>query len=110
MWFFTDPTRTPDSAQIAERLPPGSGVVFRGFGRPGAGHEALRLADIARRIILVVLFDNRTTLGLVRLRMKAAVEELTHTFEGVFSRGGSASPPPPGFLAGAEDEIDRLFQ
>jgi hypothetical protein len=42
--------------------------------------------------------------------MKAAVEELTHTFEGVFSRGGSASPPPPGFLAGAEDEIDRLFQ
>jgi predicted regulator of Ras-like GTPase activity (Roadblock/LC7/MglB family) len=72
--------------------------------------ESMYLADIARRIILVVLFDNRTTLGLVRLRMKAAVEELTHTFEGVFSRGGSASPPPPGFLAGAEDEIDRLFQ
>ena len=72
--------------------------------------ESMYLADIARRVILVVLFDNRTTLGLVRLRMKNAVDELTRTFEGVFSRAGSASTPPPGFLAGAEDEIDRLFQ
>ncbi len=72
--------------------------------------ESMYLADIARRIILVVLFDNRTTLGLVRLRMKSAVDELTRIFEGVFSRGGSDQAAPPGFLAGAEDEIDRLFQ
>jgi predicted regulator of Ras-like GTPase activity (Roadblock/LC7/MglB family) len=72
--------------------------------------ESMYLADIARRVILVVLFDNRTTLGLVRLRMKVAVDDLTKTFEGIFARGGSASTPPPGFLAGAEDEIDRLFQ
>jgi hypothetical protein len=68
------------------------------------------LADIARRVILVVLFDNRTTLGLVRLRMKSAVDELTRTFEGVFARGSARDTAPPGFLAGAEDEIDRLFQ
>lgn len=72
--------------------------------------ESMYLADIARRVILVVLFDNRTTLGLVRLRMKTAVDELTRTFEAVFARGGSAESAPPGFLAGAEDEIDRLFQ
>jgi predicted regulator of Ras-like GTPase activity (Roadblock/LC7/MglB family) len=73
--------------------------------------ESMYLADIARRVILVVLFDNRTTLGLVRLRMKGAVEELTRTFEGVFARGAAAqAAAPPGFLAGAEDEIDRLFQ
>ena len=30
--------------------------------------ESMYLADIARRVILVVLFDNRTTLGLVRLK------------------------------------------
>ena len=72
--------------------------------------ESMYLADIARRVILVVLFDNRTTLGLVRLRMKGAVDELTRIFEGVFSRGSSAQNAPPGFLAGAEDEIDRLFQ
>jgi hypothetical protein len=72
--------------------------------------ESMYLADIARRVILVVLFDNRTTLGLVRLRMKAAVDELTRTFEGVFARGNARDAAPPGFLAGAEDEIDRLFQ
>ena len=72
--------------------------------------ESMYLADVARRVILVVLFDNRTTLGLVRLRMKGAVEDLTRIFEGVFSRASSAIETPPGFLAGAEDEIDRLFQ
>ncbi len=39
--------------------------------------ESMYLADVARRVILVVLFDNRTTLGLVRLKMKAAVDDLT---------------------------------
>ncbi|MEI6738955.1 MAG: roadblock/LC7 domain-containing protein [Gemmatimonadaceae bacterium] len=72
--------------------------------------ESMYLADVARRVILVVLFDNRTTLGLVRLRMKAAVEDLTRIFEAVFARSRSANRTPPGFLAGAEDEIDRLFQ
>lgn len=72
--------------------------------------ESMYLADVARRVILVVLFDNRTTLGLVRLRMKAAVEDLTRIFEAVFARSTTANRTPPGFLAGAEDEIDRLFQ
>src|SRR3954466_14402385 len=70
--------------------------------------ESIYLADIARRVILVVLFDNRTTLGLVRLKMKATVMELTQLFEQVFSRAKSASPP--NVLAGADDEIDKLFQ
>jgi predicted regulator of Ras-like GTPase activity (Roadblock/LC7/MglB family) len=70
--------------------------------------ESMYLADIARRVILVVLFDNRTTLGLVRLKMKATVLELTQLFEQVFSRAKSASTP--NVLAGADDEIDKLFQ
>src|SRR5215212_8977549 len=48
--------------------------------------ESMYLADIARRVILVVLFDNRTTLGLVRLKMKATVTELTQIFDQVFTR------------------------
>jgi len=71
--------------------------------------ESMYLADVARRVILVVLFDNRTTLGLVRLKMKAVVEELTKLFEQVFARGQGAQQSP-GILAGAEDEIERLFQ
>jgi len=72
--------------------------------------ESMYLADVARRLILVVLFDNRTTLGLVRLKMKAAVDELTRLFESVFTRGQAGAPAQPNILAGADDEIDRLFQ
>jgi len=32
--------------------------------------ESMYLADVARRVILVVLFDQRTTVGLVRLKVK----------------------------------------
>jgi predicted regulator of Ras-like GTPase activity (Roadblock/LC7/MglB family) len=71
--------------------------------------ESMYLADVARRVILVTLFDNRTTLGLVRLKMKETVGELTRLFEAVFSRGASGQPQQPHFLAGADDEIDQLF-
>ena len=71
--------------------------------------ESMYLADVARRVILVVLFDTRTTLGLVRLKMKETVAELTKLFEQVFARGNDGSVQPEGLLHGAEDEIDKLF-
>ncbi len=72
--------------------------------------ESLYLADIARRVILVVLFDNRTTLGLVKLRMKNAVQELTGIFTAMFARTpGGAAPVDAAFLGDAEDELDKLF-
>ena len=72
--------------------------------------ESMYLADIARRVILVVLFDNRTTLGLVRLKMKQTVDELAKLFEQVFSRAQSQQGTQQNILAGADDEIDKLFQ
>jgi predicted regulator of Ras-like GTPase activity (Roadblock/LC7/MglB family) len=72
--------------------------------------ESMLLADVARRVILVVLFDTRTTLGLVRLRMKGTVEELARLLEGVFARSPSNNASRPPFLADADDEIDRLFR
>jgi predicted regulator of Ras-like GTPase activity (Roadblock/LC7/MglB family) len=72
--------------------------------------ESMYLADIARRVILVVLFDNRTTLGLVKLRVRTAVHELNQVFTDMFSRGGADAPQvESGFLGDAEDEIDKLF-
>src|SRR5690349_20519421 len=71
--------------------------------------ESMLLADVARRVILVVLFDNRTTLGLVRLKMRQTVEDLSKLFDEVFSRGQSGVGKPT-VLADADDEIDRLFQ
>ena len=70
--------------------------------------ESMYLADVARRVILVVLFDNRTTLGLVRLKIKDTVLELTKLFQEVFTRAKGAASQP-GLLAGADDEIDQLF-
>jgi thiamine-phosphate pyrophosphorylase len=55
LFFVTDPDRTPDPGAIAERLPAGAGVLFRGFGRPGAEDAARRLAEIARRRGLTLL-------------------------------------------------------
>ena len=71
--------------------------------------ESMYLVDIARRVILVILFDNRTTLGLVRLKVKQTVEELSRLFTAMFQRGRGPAAPP-NILAGAEDEIERLFQ
>jgi predicted regulator of Ras-like GTPase activity (Roadblock/LC7/MglB family) len=72
--------------------------------------ESMYLADIARRVILVVLFDNRTTLGLVKLRVKAAVTQLTQVFTDMFNRDGTNAPGVESeFLGEAEDEIDKLF-
>jgi predicted regulator of Ras-like GTPase activity (Roadblock/LC7/MglB family) len=72
--------------------------------------ESMYLADIARRVILVVLFDNRTTLGLVKLRVKGAVVQLTQVFTDMFNRDGTSAPGVESeFLGDAEDEIDKLF-
>ena len=46
--FFTDPDRTPRPWETAARLPTGSGVIFRSFGRPGARDTALRLREATR--------------------------------------------------------------
>ncbi len=72
--------------------------------------ESMYLAAVARRVILVALFDNRTTLGLVRLKVKTTVEELAKLFEAMFNRAGTESPKVEGFgTKEAEDEIDKLF-
>jgi len=73
--------------------------------------ESLYLADVARRVILVVLFDNRTTLGLVKLRVRSVVERLSGVFAEVFDRPEERRGPrmEAEFVGEAEDEIDKLF-
>ncbi len=73
--------------------------------------ESMYLADIARRVILVVLFDNsRTTLGLVKLRVRPTVQDLGRIFNEMFGRDQTGAPKvESGLLGDAEDEIDRLF-
>jgi len=47
--FFTDPVRTPDPAAVVARLPRGSGVVYRAFGRSDAVVAGRDIASAARR-------------------------------------------------------------
>jgi len=72
--------------------------------------ESMLVSDVARRAILVVLFDSRTTLGLVRLRLRPAVEELSRIVREMVARDAHGGVSRPAILAGADDEIDRLFQ
>lgn len=74
--------------------------------------DSLYLADVARRVILVIVFDNRTTLGLVKLRVRGATRQLSDLFAEMFAREAGhrvESQLEDGFLGEAEDEIDKLF-
>ena len=53
--ILTDPRRTPDPLALAERLPEGTGLVYRAFGAADALAVARALAQIARRRRLVLL-------------------------------------------------------
>lgn len=72
--------------------------------------ESMYLADVGRRLILVVLFDQRTTVGLVRLRVKRTVQDLSQLLSEILGRPhGQPESQEGGLLEGAEDEIDKLF-
>ena len=70
--------------------------------------ESMYLADIARRVILVVLFDERSSLGLVRLRVRKASDELTRILESLIKKAASANAPSV-FAEITDDDIDNLF-
>ena len=71
--------------------------------------DNLHISIIASRVILVVIFDERSSLGLVRLRVKKAGEELAKIFERLVQKaeadGGASSP----FAEITDDDIDNLF-
>jgi len=73
--------------------------------------DNLHITLVAGRIILVVVFDERSSLGLVRLRVKKAGAELGHLFEEIRKKteraqaSGAASP----FAEITDDDIDNLF-
>jgi predicted regulator of Ras-like GTPase activity (Roadblock/LC7/MglB family) len=74
--------------------------------------ESMYLADVAKRVILVVLFDERATLGMIRIKVRSVVHELGEIFTQLFTRlqtEPAASRLETTWVDEAEDEIDRLF-
>ena len=74
--------------------------------------DNIHISIISGRVILVVIFDQRSSLGLVRLRVKKASRELAIVFEALVNRTereAIASDAPSPFAEITDDDIDNLF-
>jgi predicted regulator of Ras-like GTPase activity (Roadblock/LC7/MglB family) len=76
--------------------------------------DNIHISLVAQRVILVVIFDDRSSLGLVRLRVKKASVELERTFEVLLrkseeERGNLASRFDSPFAEITDEDIDSLF-
>lgn len=73
--------------------------------------DNLHITLVASRIILVVVFDERSSLGLVRLRVKKAGAELAKVFEEIQKKAEQQAASPGGspFAEITDDDIDNLF-
>ena len=75
--------------------------------------DNLHISIVGGRVILVVLFDAGSSLGLVRLRVKKASEELSYIFEKLMRKSaerekcGSSNFP---FAEITDEDIDNLFR
>ena len=72
--------------------------------------DNLHITLVSSRTILVVVFDDRSSLGLVRLRVKKAGGELARIFEEIQKKSeqdqGKGNTP---FAEITDDDIDNLF-
>ncbi|NOY65532.1 MAG: roadblock/LC7 domain-containing protein [Nitrospirae bacterium] len=74
--------------------------------------DNIHISLVANKVILVVVFDQRTSLGLVRLRVKKSTQSLERIFEeldkksGVEERDKGLTSP---FSEITDEDIDRLF-
>ena len=76
--------------------------------------DNIHISIVAQRVILVVIFDERTSLGLVRLRVRRAMAELEKVFEEIGRKAEKdklalqADFDSP-FAEITDEDIDRLF-
>lgn len=74
--------------------------------------DNLHISIVGGRVILVVLFDSRSSLGLVRLRVKKSSDELSTIFEKLVKKAEDkekkGNPDFP-FAEITDDDIDNLF-
>lgn len=73
--------------------------------------DNLHISIVAQRVILVVIFDQRSSLGLVRLRVKKAGDELENIFNSLLvkvEQEQEAAVESP-FAEITDEDIDNLF-
>ena len=87
---------------------------FKTLYHQGAS-ESMYLSRVEANVIIAILFDRRTTLGLVRLRAKRAVDSLAAQFNMLYTKLAQQHAHLPNnidsdYTARAEAEIDNLFR
>ena len=106
---LTSLTAEPSRPTFGSGDPRGKFITLTSEG----GMASLQLSLVRDRFILGVVFDTRTTLGLIRLKMTKAVKQLEEIFDGIIDKiekekqtfGGMESP----FPEITEEDIDKLF-
>jgi predicted regulator of Ras-like GTPase activity (Roadblock/LC7/MglB family) len=75
--------------------------------------DNIHISLVAERVILVIIFDERSSLGLVRLRVKKASQELERTFEVLLRKSeeerNSTDRFDSPFAEITDEDIDSLF-
>jgi predicted regulator of Ras-like GTPase activity (Roadblock/LC7/MglB family) len=75
--------------------------------------DNIHISIIAKRVILVIIFDQRSSLGLVRLRVKKSAETLTRIFVEIQDKkekeGQDAESVGSPLEEITDEDIDRLF-
>ncbi len=75
--------------------------------------DNIHISLIGQRVILVVIFDQRSSLGLVRLRVKKSAEIFVQIFEQLAQKAESAKVSKPTskspFAEITEEDIEKLF-
>jgi len=75
--------------------------------------DNIHISIIGKRVILVIIFDQRSSLGLVRLRVKKSSEALTGIFEEIHQKKDREGKETEGMGSPLEEitdeDIDRLF-
>ncbi len=71
--------------------------------------DNIHISVVGGRVILVVIFDKRSTLGLVRLRVRKASEDLGRTIQGLLARMQTGGEKESLLEEISDDDIERLF-
>ncbi len=76
--------------------------------------DNIHISLIGQRIILVVIFDSRSSLGLVRLRVKKVSESLVKIFTDITAKSerdkGEGKMDESPFAEISDEDIDNLFR
>jgi len=75
--------------------------------------DNLQLGLVGDRLLMAILFDDRTTIGMVRLYAREATERLAHILADAAKRKPQTGPKAqvdPGYTDSAKKKLDEFFK